>query len=87
MIKRLKEEIEANERAFYATLCSLCVLIIELVYTNLHSISPPTIVLLFPILFWITYHGNRHEIATAQGYWFWVLSLIIVTILALVYPL
>ncbi len=87
MLKRLESEMEENERAFYATLCVFCVLIIELVYYNVYEQSPSAIVLFFPVLFWITYHGNRHEPATIKGYWIWVLMLITVTILVLLNPL
>ena len=87
MLKKLKKEIEDNERAFYATLCSFCVLLIELVYVTIYDSSPSPIVLMFPILFWITYHGNRHEPATYQGYWIWVTMLVIVTLITLIYPL
>ena len=87
MITRLKKEIEDNERAVFATLCCVAVLVLQIVYEQRYSYAPSPIVLMMPILLWMLYHGNRHEPATMKGYWLWIIFLIILTTMFIIYPL
>ncbi len=87
MIKKLKEEILANQRAFFATLVAVCTLMITLFYNVTYNTDPNILVAIFPIILWVAYDGNEHEKGTVQGYWFWVLALILSTLIMVIYPL
>jgi hypothetical protein len=87
MIKRLREQLLDNQRAFYATLVCVCTLTINLTYYLIYNTNPLTMFAVLPIIFWIAYDGNEHEKAALEGYWVWVILLIITTFILVVYPL
>ena len=83
----IKEDLFDNKRAFYATIVCFCTVLINLWYYLAYKLSPISIVSILPIIFWIAYDGNEHETATEQGYWVWVLLLLIATVIAIEFPL
>ncbi|PIU62830.1 hypothetical protein COX58_02670 [archaeon CG_4_10_14_0_2_um_filter_Archaea_38_6] len=87
MINKLKKDLLENKRGFYATLVSICTLIICLVYYIFYNAAPLTLIAVLPIIFWISYDGNEHDTAATKGYWVWVLLLLITTAVVLIYPL
>lgn len=87
MIKKLQEQLFANERAFYATLVCVCTLGINLFYYTMYNTRPLTMIAVLPIIFWIAYDGNEKEKATDQGYWVWVILLLLTSLIVVAYPL
>ena len=87
MIKRLKQDMLENQRAFFATLVCVCTLVINLFYYVFYNTSPLVMIALLPIIFWIAYDGNEHEKATVEGYWVWVILLLLTTVVVIMYPL
>lgn len=87
MMKKLQKQLFENERSFYATLVCVCTLSINLFYYVFYNASPLTMLAVLPIIFWIAYDGNEHETATDEGYWIWVVLLIITSLLIVIYPL
>ena len=87
MMKKLREQLLANHRAFYATLVCVCTLTINLFYYVFFNTAPLAMIALLPIVFWIAYDGNEHERGTVEGYWVWVILLLITTALVVMYPL
>ena len=86
MIKKWKNQIYQNQRSFYAVLCVLSLVIIQLVYIVNYNFEPAIITSLIPIILWIMYDGNEHEKATEQGSYIWIFILIIITILVCYFP-
>lgn len=87
MIRRLKEKLLANNRAFYATLVCFCTLVINLWYYIGFNTSPLTMIAILPLVFWVAYDGNEHEKATVEGYWAWVIILLLSSLAVIMYPL
>ncbi len=86
MAKNFKELSKISQRSFYATLVCFMTCLISLIYYFAYAKNPLTLVALMPIIFWIAYDGNEHEQA-AKGFWYWVIILILTSIIAMVYPL
>ncbi|MBN1923138.1 MAG: hypothetical protein JW791_00035 [Nanoarchaeota archaeon] len=87
MMNKLRKDILENQRAFLATLSVVCTIIINLFYHVNYKVNPNSLVGIFPLLLWVAYDGNEHEKATVQGYWYWVIALIITSIILVAYPL